>query len=124
MVPGFPKTKKEKGTDGDSGGAWRERRIQERWLVDGDSRGTWRERIIQERWFVEDERPHRLDPRRALCFYIERTREFQVDDQLFIGYVGKRKGKAVHKRTLCRCRALVPVLLTSRRPSEKEPTMY
>ncbi|KAJ1178771.1 hypothetical protein NDU88_004013, partial [Pleurodeles waltl] len=48
----------------------------------------------------EEERLHRLDPRRALSFFVDRTREFRQDDQLIVSYMGKRKGKAVHKRTL------------------------
>ncbi|KAJ1086512.1 hypothetical protein NDU88_006628 [Pleurodeles waltl] len=50
----------------------------------------------------EEERLHRLDPQRALSFFVDRKREFRQDDQLFVGYVGKRKGRAVHKRTLSR----------------------
>lgn len=37
--------------------------------------------------------------KKSVSFYLDRTREFRLDDQLFIGYVGKMKGKAVHKRT-------------------------
>ncbi|KAJ1172949.1 hypothetical protein NDU88_004791, partial [Pleurodeles waltl] len=48
----------------------------------------------------DEERLHRLDPRRALSFFVDMTREFRQDDQLFVGYVGKRKGRAVHKTTL------------------------
>ncbi|KAJ1148155.1 hypothetical protein NDU88_000993 [Pleurodeles waltl] len=35
----------------------------------------------------EEERLHRLDPRRALSFYVDRTRDFRLEDQLFIGHV-------------------------------------
>ncbi|KAJ1202815.1 hypothetical protein NDU88_006610 [Pleurodeles waltl] len=50
----------------------------------------------------EEERLHRLDPKRALAFYLNRTKDFRVDDQLFVGYVGAKKGKAVQKRTISR----------------------
>ncbi|KAJ1217854.1 hypothetical protein NDU88_005441 [Pleurodeles waltl] len=50
----------------------------------------------------EEERLHRLDPKRALAFYLDRTKDFQVDKQLFVGYVGAKKGKAVQKRTFSR----------------------
>ncbi|KAJ1162117.1 hypothetical protein NDU88_002595 [Pleurodeles waltl] len=33
----------------------------------------------------EEERLHRLDPKRALSFYLDCTKEFWVDDQLFVG---------------------------------------
>ena len=47
-------------------------------------------------------RLHRLDPKRALSFYIDRTKEYRVDDQLFIGFVGAKKGRAVQKQTISR----------------------
>ncbi|KAJ1093250.1 hypothetical protein NDU88_006355 [Pleurodeles waltl] len=50
----------------------------------------------------EEERPHRLDPKRALSFYLDRTKEFRVDDQLIVGYVGANKGRAVQKRSISR----------------------
>ena len=43
-----------------------------------------------------------MDPKTAVTFYIDRTRDYRVDDQLFVGYIGKKKGKAVMKRTLSR----------------------
>ncbi|KAJ1101564.1 hypothetical protein NDU88_006631 [Pleurodeles waltl] len=49
----------------------------------------------------EEERLHRLDPKRALAFYLNRTKDFRVDDQLFVGYVGVKKGKAVVGSWLC-----------------------
>ena len=48
----------------------------------------------------EEERLHRLDPTRAVSFYITRSLDYRVDDQLFVGYIGKKKGKAAMKRTL------------------------
>lgn len=48
----------------------------------------------------EEERLHLLDPKRALSFYLDRTKEFRVDGQLFVGYVGAKKGRAVQKRTI------------------------
>ncbi|KAJ1208809.1 hypothetical protein NDU88_004192 [Pleurodeles waltl] len=50
----------------------------------------------------EEERLHRLDPKRALPFYLNRNKDFLVDDQLFVGYVGAKKGKTVQKRTISR----------------------
>ncbi|KAJ1198543.1 hypothetical protein NDU88_002382 [Pleurodeles waltl] len=50
----------------------------------------------------EEEKLHRLDPKRALAFYLNRTKDLRVDDQLFVGYVGVKKGKAVQKRTISR----------------------
>ena len=50
----------------------------------------------------EEERLHRLDPKRAVSFYVDRTREYRLDNQLFLGYIMKMKGKAVQKRTLSR----------------------
>ena len=48
----------------------------------------------------EEERLHRLAHKRAVSFYITRKRNYCVDDQLFVGYIGKKKGKAIMKRTL------------------------
>ena len=50
----------------------------------------------------EKERLHRLDLKRALSFYIDCTREHQVDDQIFVGFTGAKKGKAVQKWTISR----------------------
>lgn len=50
----------------------------------------------------EEERFNRLDPKRALSFNLDRTKEFWVDNQLFLGYVGAKKGRAVQKRTISR----------------------
>ena len=57
----------------------------------------------------DEERLHRLHPKRVLSFYIDRTREHRVDDQLFVGFAGTKKGKAdplsmdctLHKNLLC-----------------------
>ncbi|KAJ1097500.1 hypothetical protein NDU88_002618 [Pleurodeles waltl] len=42
------------------------------------------------------------DPKRAFAFYLNRTKDFRVDDQLFVGYVDVKKGKVVQKRTISR----------------------
>ena len=48
----------------------------------------------------EEERLHRLDLKRASSFYIDHTREHRVDNQLFVGFAGAKKGKAVQKWTI------------------------
>ena len=50
----------------------------------------------------EEDRLHHLDPKTALSYYIDRTKEDQLDNQLFIGFTGAKKGKAVQKRTISR----------------------
>ncbi|KAJ1085080.1 hypothetical protein NDU88_005213 [Pleurodeles waltl] len=70
---------------------------------------------------VEEERLHRLDPKRALVFYLDRTKEFRVDDQLFVGYVGAKKGRAVQKRSISRWVVLcikICYALAKKQPSE------
>ena len=50
----------------------------------------------------KEERLHSLDPKRGLRFYINRTKEHCVDNQLFVGFAGAKKGNAVQKRTISR----------------------
>ena len=47
----------------------------------------------------EEECLHRLDPRRAVNYYLDRTKDIRLEDHLSVGYCSATKGKALQKRT-------------------------